>query len=168
MSRVIIIGYGNIDRGDDGAGCAVVNLLREKWGIAPLENFDTGMDDLGHEVDSVFVSQLVPEIMEILTIYEKIFFVDAHVGEETARMHCARVMPEYTHTIFTHHMTPPVLLAFLKTLYGHEPEAYLVSVRGYDFDFKQSLSGRTQSLLNPAVNRILELLRTDGSIPVVK
>lgn len=158
MSRVIIIGYGNIDRGDDGAACAIINLLREKWGLAPLENFDTGMEALGREVDSVFVSQLVPEIMEILTDYEKIIFVDAHVGDDPPEMRCARVAPEYAHTIFTHHMTPAVLLAFLKTLYNREPEAYLVSVRGYDFDFKQSLSPRTQSLLPAAVDRILQTL----------
>ena len=157
MSRTIIIGYGNIDRGDDGAAFAIINLVREKWGIAPLEHFDTGMDALGREIDSVFVSQLVPEILEMLTDYSRIVFVDAHVGDDLAPMHLAYVTPEYTHTIFTHHMTPAVLTAFLKTLYNHQPEAYLVSVRGYDFDFKQSLSPQTQSLLNAAVERIFQL-----------
>lgn len=158
MSRVIIIGYGNIDRGDDGAACAIINLLRGKWGIAPLENFDTGMDALGREADSVFISQLLPEIMETLTDYDKVVFVDAHVGDDPTEIRCDRVAPEYAHTIFTHHMTPAVLLAFLKTLYNREPEAYLVSVRGYDFDFKQGLSSRTQSLLPAAVDRILQTL----------
>ncbi len=75
-----------------------------------------------------------------------------------ADTHCDRVMPEYMHTIFTHHMTPAVLLAFLKALYGLEPEAYLVSVRGYDFDFKQRLSPKTQSLLRGVIERIAKIL----------
>jgi len=158
MSRTIIIGYGNIDRADDGAACAIVNLLRAKWRVGALEDFDTGMESLGREIDSIFIAQLLPEILEALTAYDKIVFVDAHVGEDMSDLHFAKVEPEYAHTLFTHHMTPPVLLAFLKTLYNHEPEAYLVSVRGYDFDFSQNLSPRTQALLNPAVDRILQLL----------
>ena len=158
MPGTIVIGYGNIDRADDGAAYEIINSLRTHFGQKKLEDDDTGMDDLGAEPDSVFLSQLVPEIMETLTGYDRIIFVDAHVGDELDELSCVRVMPEYVSSSFTHHMMPASLLAFLHTLYRHEPECHLVSVRGYDFDFKRSLSPKVSANIKPAVEKIIQLI----------
>lgn len=158
-SNTIIIGYGNIDRGDDGVAFAVINELRLQSGERILEEGDTGLDDLTREKDSVFIPQLMPEIMELLTGYGRLVFVDAHVGPDNEDLNCTRVFPQYVSSSFTHHMTPPAFLAFLKALYQCEPEAYLVSIRGHDFDFKRTLSPETQALVRPAVDAVLK--RTD-------
>jgi len=159
MNRTIIIGYGNIDRSDDGLAYEVVNLVRIKLGQEILEEGDTGLEKLGHPIDSVFLPQLVPEMMELLKDYERIIFVDAHAGDDLEDLNCARLTPQYVSSTFTHHMTPEALLAFLKTLYRHEPEAYLVSVRAHDFDFKRAFSPETQVLLIPTSEKIIQLLR---------
>ena len=163
MPRTIIIGYGNIDRSDDGLAYEIINLVRQNLGQNVLEDGDTGLEELGGEIDSVFLPQLVPEIMELLKDYEQIIFVDAHAGANLEDLNCSRVTPQYVSSTFTHHMTPEALLAFLKTLYQHEPEAYLVSVRAHDFDFKRTFSPKTQSLLDPASDTIIKLLRINKS-----
>ena len=100
----------------------------------------------------------MPEIMERLTGYDRIIFVDAHVSPDTEDLNCTAVLPEYSSSSFTHHMTPSAFLAFLETLYQCEPEAYLVSVRGHEFDFRRTLSPQVQAVVRPAVDIILKLM----------
>ena len=160
MSRTLVIGFGNIDRADDGVAYSVINALRRRLGQKPLPENETGLEELGGEVDSVFLSQLAPELMETLAGYRQVVFVDAHVYENADALHCEPVSPEYTPSTFTHHLTPAAFLALLKTLYRLEPAGHLVSIRGYDFDFHRDLSARTQAQVEPAVEYILRLLKT--------
>ena len=157
-SKIIIIGYGNIYRSDDGVAFAVINELRRQLGQKLLEEGDTGLDELKSENDSIFLLQLVPEIMELLTDYNKIIFVDAHVGSDLEDLNCSPVEAQYVSSSFTHHMTPAALLAFLKTMYQCEPEAHMVSICGCDFDFKRTLSPNVQALVQPAVDAILKVI----------
>ena len=157
-SKTIIIGYGNIYRADDGVAFAVINELRRQLGQKLLEEGDTGLDELTGENDSIFLLQLVPEIMELLAGYNRIIFVDAHVGPDMEDLNCSPVLAQYISSSFTHHMTPSALLAFLKTMYQCEPQAYMVSIRGSDFDFKRTLSSKVQALVQPAVDAIIKVI----------
>ena len=159
MSRTLVIGFGNIDRADDGVAFHVINTLRRRLGQKALSEEDTGLEDLGAPVDSVFLSQLAPELMDTLTEYRQVIFVDAHVYETIEDLHCAPVVPEYAPSTFTHHLTPGALLALLKTLYGIEPAGHLVSIRGYDFDFHRDLSTNTRALVESAADCILQILK---------
>jgi len=160
MPRTLIIGFGNIDRADDGVAFFVVNALRRRLGQKPLNEDETGLEGLGAEVDSVFLSQLTPELLETLAGYQRVIFVDAHVYENVDALHCEPISPEYTPSAFTHHLTPAAFLALLKTLYHLEPAGHLVSIRGYDFDFHRDLSPETEAMVGPAVEYILRLLKT--------
>lgn len=158
MPRTLVIGYGNLDRADDGVAYHVINRLRRRLKQNILREDDTGLEDLGAEVDSVFLIQLAPELIDVLTGYGQIIFVDAHVGTEKGDLSCETVSPEYTSSAFTHHLTPAMLLALLKILCNFEPVGYLLSIRGYDFDFHRSLSEDTEVLVDRAVEKIMQLL----------
>jgi Ni,Fe-hydrogenase maturation factor len=99
--------------------------------------------------------------MEVLVGYDRIIFVDAHVYENVEALHCCPVSPDAASLIFTHHMTPSTLLAMQKAIYDVEPTGHLVSLRGYDFDFHRGLSADTETLVEPAVEWILQRL-TEG------
>ncbi len=159
MPRTLIIGFGNLDRADDGVAFYVINALRRRLGQEALSEEDTGLDNLGRSVDSVFLSQLAPELMDILMDYQQVIFVDAHVYENLEHLHSAPVEPEYAPATFTHHLTPGALLALLKALHHHEPSGHIVSVRGHDFDFHRDLSKSTHALVEPAAERILQILK---------
>ncbi len=156
--RTLVIGYGNIDRADDGVAFCVVNALRRRLGQKVLSEENSGLDELGEKVDSIFLVQLAPELMDVLPDYRQVIFVDAHVYEGAENLHCAAVSAQYAPSTFTHHLTPPMLLALLKLLNHPEPSGHLVSIRGYDFDFHRDLSEDTRSLVEPAVDCILRLV----------
>jgi len=159
MLRTLVIGFGNIDRADDGVAFFVVKALRRRLGQKALNEDETGLEELGAEIDSVFLSQLTPELLETLAGYQQIIFVDAHVYENVDALHCEPVSPEYTPSTFTHHLTPAAFLALLKALYHQEPTGHLVSLRGYDFDFHRRISAETEALVEPAVKYILQLVQ---------
>ncbi|MEN6376156.1 MAG: hydrogenase maturation protease [Smithella sp.] len=159
MSRTIVVGYGNIDRADDGVAYEVINALRLRLGQAILSEGDTGLEGLGSSPDSIFLIQLMPEIMEVLIGYDRIIFVDAHAGANINDLNCTPIKPEYVSSTFTHHMTPASLLAFMKVLYDREPFGHIVSLKGCDFDFKRMLSDSTRNLIPDAVEEILKLLK---------
>jgi len=159
MTQTLVIGYGNLDRADDGVAYHVVNALRRRLGHAPLPDHETGLEAPQGTVASVFVRQLVPELMETTAGYDRVVFVDAHVGDGREELCCGPLTPEYAPSPFTHHLTPGSFLALTGALYGRAPEAVLVSVHGRDFDFTRDLSHQTRTLVEPAADRILSLLK---------
>jgi hydrogenase maturation protease len=152
------MGFGNLDRADDGVAFHVVNAFRRRLGLAALEEDNTGLEELGAPVDTAFIGQLVPEMIDLLEGYDRVVFVDAHVDPALDDLYCAAVSPDEAGLTFTHHMSPATLLAFFKALNGRDLEGHLVSIRGRDFDFHRDLSPETIALVEPAVDRIASLL----------
>lgn len=158
MARTLVVGYGNLHRGDDGVAYHIINGLRRSLGQSALDEYESGLEKLGEQIDSVFLTQLGPEFVDTLINYDRIIFVDAHVILNVDGLYCSQVVPEFTQSAFTHHMTPATLLALLSALYRRDAVAYLVSAKGHRFEFERDLSEETQALVEPAVARILELL----------
>ena len=162
MARTLVIGYGNLDRADDGVAFHVINALRRRLGQRPLSAEETGWEQLGTVHDSVFLRQLQPEWMETCASYDRVIFVDAHVHENTADLACVPVLPEYVPPPFTHHMTPPTFLALMQALYAREPAGRLLSIRGHDFDFHRGLSPAAAGQVPAAVEMILRMLEEES------
>ncbi len=157
-SRTLVIGYGNLDRADDGVAYHVVNGLRRRLGQKALAENENGLDTLGGQVDSVLLTQLVPELIHTLADYQQLIFVDAHVCESAQDLYCTAVSPGLAPSSFTHQMTPALLLALLRTLLNIEPVGYIVSIRAHDFGFHRCLSEATARMVQPAVEHILDRL----------
>ncbi len=160
MPRTLVIGFGNIDRADDGVAYYVINDLRRRLGQGPLREDETGLEEMGQEVDSIFLVQLTPELIDVISPYDRIIFVDAHVYENVESLYCTSVSPEFTPSTFTHHLTPATLLALLKSILHREPAGHIVSIRGYNFDFHRNISADTGALVEQAVDHILILHKT--------
>lgn len=155
MAKTLVIGFGNVYRRDDGVGFAVLNALRERLGRAPLDVDEYGYDDLGHEVDMLFLHQLVPELAEIVAKYDRVIFVDAHVGAIPDPIREEEVVACYESAAVPHQLLPCTVLAMARDLYGSRPCGVLLSIRGYDFDFGEALSPQTAALVHESVDRIL-------------
>ncbi len=162
MHRTLVIGYGNLYRADDGVAYHVINSLRQRLGQEALKEGSTGLDELGAQTDSIVLTQLGPELIETLADYNQVIFVDAHVREDVADLYSTSVSPAYTPSAFTHHITPAMLLALLQALHGKELPGYIVSIRGHDFGFRRGLSTAAAALVEPASERILQLLSQPG------
>lgn len=151
----LFVGYGNIDREDDGVAWHVLAELWSRLGRQPRPDPDEGLSPGGLYPHFLFELQLTPEIAELVAGYDRVLFVDAHTGRVPEEVHFSQVTGEYQASPFTHHMTPSTCIALSSTLYHKSPEASLVSVRGYEFGFARSLSPATAVLVPQAVEMIL-------------
>ncbi len=152
--RTLIIGYGNPSRRDDGVGLAVVNGLRQRLGKAPLEEGDDGYGELGDEVDTLFLQQLMPELAETLAQYDRVWFVDAHLGVYPELVRRSTVVADLDPALVSHHLKPQALLALAEQLYGRTPAVELISIRGFDFDFGTVLSAPTADGVRQVVDEL--------------
>ncbi len=164
-ATALVIGFGNLDRSDDGIAYHVVNELRKRLGRAPLGEDDTGLEALGWGMDTIFVPQLVPHLINVAALYPKLVFVDAHVYPDNQGLHLAQVSPASGSSPFAHQLTPPFFLALLDSLCRHRPESTAISLRGWSFDFGRTLSTSTEALINPAVESIIRLLLSNPLPP---
>src|SRR5689334_5286362 len=103
MRDTLILGYGNVDRMDDGVAWHVLAALADASGVA-------GAAPDGESVlpdgltDCRFVLQLTPELAERLAGYRRVCFVDAHTGDLPDETKLEVVTPAFTSSPFTHHL----------------------------------------------------------------
>ena len=159
MQKTLIYGYGNIDREDDGVAWHILSRLAKYLNIP----FPDSPSDVCEPVEgnpSIYFSlQLTPEFTEEIAHYDRVCFVDAHTGNIPDDLSFQRIEPEMQKSPFTHHLTPQSCLALCSHLYRKTPAAVLISVRGYEFNFSQNLSAKTDILANQAVSQIIDWLK---------
>jgi len=115
--RVLILGYGNVDRQDDGVAWHVIQSLLHRLGYAKVEEFEENEPQEFGNVDFLFQLQLVPEFSELIANYDRVCFIDAHTGSVPDNVHLEDLIPGYQHSPFTHHLTASSLLAMSSSIY---------------------------------------------------
>jgi hydrogenase maturation protease len=148
MARILIIGWGNPLRGDDGLGWRAAGQLAEA---------------LQEPEVTVRVShQLLPEFAEELRRFDLVIFIDASCDNgASGQVRFERVEPSRSPSAaFTHQMDPPGLLAMAERLYGACPKAVLFSVAGSSFGYGEGLSPEVQSAMPELLARIRKICST--------
>ena len=122
--RVLVLGYGNRGRQDDGLGPEVADAVAAlRWpGVTTWEN-----DQLTLE-DSIEVAA-----------HDVVFFVDA-AREGPAPFALTPLAPSLTISFTSHLLTPETLLAITGQQFGATPEAHLLAIRGHAFAFQEGLT----------------------------
>lgn len=142
-SKVLIIGFGNPGRRDDGLGPAFVQAV-ESLG---LENVDADAD-----------YQLQIEDAERMGRYQTVIFADASVSGP--RVGFRRIEPGDASSFSTHHVTPEALVGLARRLFDAAPDAYLLTMRGVEFDeFGESLGETARKNLALALEIIVPAIR---------
>ncbi len=165
--RVLVIGYGNAYCHDDGVALHIINELRRFRDIRELQPDEDGLDELGHNLDSVMLHQLVPEIIPVVANYRLVIFVDAHVGTIPDEVRVVRVEEERGFHAVSHHMSPGMVLRMVREANGVAPVSYLVSVRGENFDFGFGISDTCKLSADIAIKKILDLADTFSRTEIV-
>lgn len=151
---VLCLGYGNLDREDDGVAWHILSRLAVKLKI----DFPKTVEEFeflpGGKVDLFYSLQLYPELAEMIQNYPRLCFIDAHTGAVPEEIHLEALKPALQASPFTHHLTPAALLNLAQTIFHREQSVLLVSVRGYSFQFTQHLSHKTNQLADLAVDQI--------------
>ncbi len=133
--RILVIGYGNPGRQDDGLGPAAAEEIEKlDWpNVTTSNNY-----------------QLVIEDAVQIAAHDVVWFVDA-TREGEAPCALQRLSPAFDITFTSHLLKPETLLAIAGQQFGRSPEAHLVGIRGYEFDFLEGLSDRASTNLALAV-----------------
>jgi hydrogenase maturation protease len=155
----LIIGYGNADRQDDGAGWHILKNLASRMGHAVPDEPGEGIDVDSDLADLRFILQIYPELAETISHYTRVCFIDAHTADIPEEVSWVELEPEYEKSPLTHHMSPKTVLSIAAAIYKRVPEAILVSVRGFSFQFERSLSSKTAALAEIAEKRIWEWIQ---------
>jgi len=136
MPRVLVVCIGNTLRCDDGFAWHVADEL--------LRSHDEGRHVLK-------VLQLTPELAESISNIELVIFVDAAAHGEPGTLTCDPVTSSESDLRYSHDFTPATLVQMAKTLYGHQPKAFLICVAGKVFEHGETLSPEIASAIPAAV-----------------
>lgn len=159
LRKLLILGYGNPDREDDGVAWHVLRGLTIKLGLVPPESYEDEFPE-SNVIVLDFQLQLTPEMAEEVARYPYVCFIDAHTGSIPEPVRLIAVESEFQNSPFTHHLTPQSLMSMCETIYGKQPDAALLSVLGHRFLFTRELSVETAELVPQAVRLIWEWLNT--------
>ncbi len=156
--RVLIIGYGNPDREDDGVAWHILEGLARRLGLPAPKQEIGDLGRLENAPDLLCLLQLDPELAEVIAGYDRVCFVDAHTGAYRENVRLEEIEGKFQASPFTHHMTPETCLALAETLCGCAPQAIVISVRGHRFGFSHTLSAATGTLAEEAIERVVAWL----------
>jgi hydrogenase maturation protease len=141
--RILILGYGNPGRQDDGLGpAAAAGIERLGWpGVSALDayqlNIEDAMDAAAHDI---------------------VWFADAaRSGPSPFAVH--DVAPAQTIEFTSHIMRPETILAIARQCYGRSPRGFLLAIRGYEFEFTEALTPRATDNLRVALALLTERIR---------
>jgi hydrogenase maturation protease len=143
--RVLVIGYGNPLRGDDGFGPTVASRL--------IPHIDTD------QVEILVVQQLTPDLAEPVSRAALTLLIDARVGDSPGTIHVEPVSrPAEAPVTYQHHVDPGVLFGAAQSLYGVTPELILISVEANQFDAGEGLSPVVEVVVDDVVSLVLKTI----------
>ncbi len=143
---VAVIGYGNMLRGDDGIGIVAVRQIKD---------FVKGLN-----VDTYEYHQLTIDVLPVLSVYEKIIFIDCSTDISHGEVLCHQIESDNTFTLtMTHHLTPQQILQLLEVLYNKNPSGYICKVGGRAFDFGCGISKEVKDSTPRLIEDCMRLIK---------
>ncbi|MBP7693473.1 MAG: hydrogenase maturation protease [Anaerolineales bacterium] len=140
---LLIIGFGNPLRGDDGLGWRAAERL-------------SAADRPGRRV--ITCQQLTPDLAEPLSQTGRVVFIDAAVDGEPGQIKIHSLTPAPPEPgAFSHQLTPAGLLSLAALWYGGAPQAELITVAGAQFAFSESLSPAVDAAVENVVRWVQSL-----------
>lgn len=140
-SHLLIIGYGNTLRGDDGVGPRVAEAISS----LALKG-----------VLALACPQLSPEHADLIACAEAVVFVDGSIdGSREVRLQPVR--PAKTSQVMAHAANPRTMLALARDVFGHAPKAWLLTIPMSNSGFTESLSPVAEIGRQRAISEIRRL-----------
>jgi hydrogenase maturation protease len=140
-AHLLVIGYGNELRRDDGVGAKVATAVAE-WNLPGVQ--------------AIACHQLTPELTDAITSAGHVVFVDAALGAGGS-VQCHEVKPSENAEVMTHAANPSSLLALASQAFGRCPTASWLTIPVLDVDFGEELSPLARDGLKIALAKIRSL-----------
>lgn len=150
--KALVIGYGNPGRGDDGLGPRLAETVAG-WGIPG--------------VDTVWDYQLNVEHAADIASAELVVFADAAL-EADDPFSLLRVDPSDATHFSTHSMPPEAVLETCREVYGAVPPAFILAMKGEDFELGEGLSEAAAGRLEKAGEFLRGVLEGDDPAAAIE
>lgn len=137
-AELLVIGYGNSLRRDDGVGPRVAEAIEEL-------NLPS--------VRTLVCQQLSPEHADPLARARRVVFVDAAVDCLDGVKLC-KLEPGATTQLMAHAADPRTMLALARDVFGHAPEAWWLTIPAINLGFGTDLSPEAETGFEIAVVEI--------------
>ena len=146
--RILIFGYGNPARGDDGLGPAVASHFES-----------LALDDVTVDADYQLTVEDAAQVAE----HDITVFVDASVdGPEPYTL--SRVKPEDGGSFSSHSVSPGQVTGLAESLFDAKGDIYIMGIRGYAFEmFTEHLTDQASENLQLACASLEDMVR-NGTI----
>lgn len=132
---LLLIGYGNAGRGDDGLGPAFAERMS-----------NAGLNGCRIDIDYQLTVEHALQVAEAQTVV----FVDAMIGGDTP-YRFTQVQADTTADLASHSLQPEAVLTLADMLYGKTPDAYVLGIAGDSFgEVAEGLSATAQHNLGLA------------------
>jgi len=145
---LLVLGYGNTLRRDDGVGPRVAEA------VAALAL---------PGVRALACPLLTPELADPVSQARVVIFVDAAV-DAPREVQLRPLAPADTSQLMAHSASPATLLALARDVFGRAPEAWLLTIPAENMGIGEELSGFTRRGLESAVAEIKQLA-SSGRVP---
>lgn len=156
LPKILIYGYGNPGRQDDGLGAAFIAKMEQWVTENKVENI---------QLDTNY--QLNIEDAELISAYEKVIFVDATI-EDIAQFNFTKVKPSDAKVEFSMHaVSPAFVLDLCRKIFNKSPEAWLLHLKGFEWDFKEELSADATKNLEEATVFLAKLITQEKNWSVI-
>ena len=141
MSKILVIGYGNTLRRDDGLGQVAA------------QSVETLVQD--QDVKVMVRHQMGIELAEELRDADLAIFIDAHVGDRPGILKVDEIVPDdAVPGSFSHHLSPGVLLGCVQALYNKHPETVVYSISAESFDHGEGLSPEVEAAVPVLIDKV--------------
>ena len=135
---LVVIGYGNALRRDDGVGPKVAEA------VAAL-----GLPG----VRALACALLTPELAEAVSQASVVIFVDAAV-DAPREVQMRKLEPAGSSQIMAHAASPATLLALARDVFGHAPEGWWLTIPAEDLGIGEEFSPLAQRGFETAVQEV--------------
>lgn len=157
--QVLVIGYGNTLRRDDGAGVALAQRMvmigrAEGWPMSLLL-----ITQLAPEVAAEIAQNGVEAVVFVDTGCAKLTLCDGEYVTEHPTIEVTRVDIDAASPSLGHHLDPAALLTYVELLYDRQVPAWLVTLPGSDFDHGEGFSPEVYRLLDEAPSLTEQIYR---------
>jgi hydrogenase maturation protease len=142
---VLVVGYGNRLRTDDGLGWRAVERLADDPRVAGAE--------------LLCRHQLTPELAVDIAAASLVVLIDAaaYVAPGVVEVRKVATSPSGG-ALMSHHFDPQSLLTLAGRLYGSAPPVYLVSVGAYSLDDGERLSTVVETAMPKVLDTVAEIV----------
>ena len=141
---VLVVGYGNALHTDDGFGWYAAERLAD--------------DPRLHGAVVLQRHQLTPELALDVSAAALVVLMDASHGPPAGTFTVAQVeRAGGAGTTWSHHLSPPSLVALSHELYGRAPEVFLVSCGVESLQIGDRLSPAVEAALPQVVDTVVQL-----------